>query len=80
MGFELLLASRCDTYTLQAMSSVNPADYLRRFSSHLMLEAPDMRVRAGRAAAHALDTVVNALRQGHQTIRVSSLRGITRLT
>lgn len=28
------------------MSSVNPADYLRRFSSHLMLEAQDMRVRA----------------------------------
>lgn len=27
------------------MSSVNPADYLRRFSSHLMLEPQDMRVR-----------------------------------
>lgn len=32
-------------YRLQAMSSVNPADYLRRFSSHLMLEPQDMRVR-----------------------------------
>ena len=32
--------------SVQAMSSVNPADYIRRFSSHLMLDPQDMRVRS----------------------------------
>ena len=44
----------------QEMSSVNPADYLRRFSSHLMLTPQDMRVCSHSSATISIQRNITA--------------------